>query len=141
MKSDGMANGASSAGAAEQAPSSGSPLLEAVSFHALESRNDGALWDCSPGCVIMYDSDVAFVRQLEVKPDPQFMTPNTCLPGAPCLQASMTVLDGGSVQCFRKSEGFCMGWPLTSTILGAGLCSEQERRAPEDLQPALREQL
>ena len=70
MKSDGMANGASSAGAAEQAPSSGSPLLEAVSFHALESRNDGALWDCSPGCVIMYDSNVAFVRQLEVMPSP-----------------------------------------------------------------------
>ena len=43
------------------------PLLEGVSFHALESRNDGVLWDCNPSCVIMYDSDVAFVRQLEVR--------------------------------------------------------------------------
>ena len=86
-KSDGMANGASSAGAAEQAPSSGSSLLDAVSFHALESRNDGALWDCSPGCVIMYDSDVAFVRQLEVKPELHSLTFLQCLPGMPCLQA------------------------------------------------------
>ncbi len=87
-KSEDMANGASSAGAAEHAPSGGSSLLEAVSFHALESRNDGALWDCSPGCVIMYDSDVAFVRQLEVRPNPHSMTPHKCLSGAPCLQVA-----------------------------------------------------
>ena len=43
-KSEDMANGASSAGAAEHAPSGGSSLLEALSFHALESRNDGAPW-------------------------------------------------------------------------------------------------
>lgn len=57
-----MADGASAAGVPEER----SPLLEGVSFHALESRNDGILWDCAPACVIMYDSDVAFVRQLEV---------------------------------------------------------------------------
>ena len=59
-----MANGASSTDAADEEPLN--PLLENVTFSALESRNDGVLWDCNPACVIMYDSDVAFVRQLEV---------------------------------------------------------------------------
>ena len=61
-----MANGAAAAEAAAGAPHEQSPLLEAVGFYALESRNDGVLWDRAPACVIMYDSDVAFVRQLEV---------------------------------------------------------------------------
>ena len=43
-----------------------SPMLQGVMFHALESRNDGVLWDVQPSCVVMVDSDVAFVRQLEV---------------------------------------------------------------------------
>ena len=100
-----MANGASSTGTAGQTPSSESSLLEAVSFHALESRNDGALWDCSPGCVIMYDSDVAFVRQLEVKP--QSCNPRHFLNAFQARlvskQFSVTVLDGSSAQCCSKS--------------------------------------
>ncbi len=39
---------------------------QGVVFHALESRNDGVLWDVQPAFVVMVDSDVAFVRQLEV---------------------------------------------------------------------------
>jgi hypothetical protein len=41
-------------------------MLQGVMFHALESRNDGVLWDVQPSFVVMVDSDVAFVRQLEV---------------------------------------------------------------------------
>ena len=61
-----MANGAHAPEANAGPPPDRSPLLEGVSFHALESHDDGTLWDCLPACVIMYDSDVAFVRQLEV---------------------------------------------------------------------------
>ena len=61
-----MANGAAASEAAAGEPHEQSPLLEAVGFYALESRSDGVLWDRAPACVIMYDSDVAFVRQLEV---------------------------------------------------------------------------
>ena len=43
-----------------------SAMLQGVVFHALESRNDGVLWDVQPAFVVMVDSDVAFVRQLEV---------------------------------------------------------------------------
>lgn len=48
------------------ADGAGSQLLQGVAFHALESRNDGVLWDVQPAFVVMVDSDVAFVRQLEV---------------------------------------------------------------------------
>ena len=61
------ANGAAATDAAAGVHEEQSPLLEGVCFHALESRNDGILWDCAPACVIMYDSDVAIVRQLEVR--------------------------------------------------------------------------
>jgi hypothetical protein len=44
----------------------GSGLAADVTFHALESRNDGVLWDVQPAFVVVYDPDVAFVRQLEV---------------------------------------------------------------------------
>ena len=40
--------------------------MEGVAFHALDSRVDGVLWDVRPAYVIMYDSDIACVRQLEV---------------------------------------------------------------------------
>ncbi len=43
-----------------------SPLLEGVHFLALEGRNMGLLWDVRPAFVIVYDPDIAFVRQLEV---------------------------------------------------------------------------
>lgn len=45
-------------------------MLQGVVFHALESRNDGVLWDVQPAFVVMVDSDVAFVRQLEVTHHP-----------------------------------------------------------------------
>lgn len=47
-----------------------SAMLQGVVFHALESRNDGVLWDVQPAFVVMVDSDVAFVRQLEVTRHP-----------------------------------------------------------------------
>lgn len=61
------ADGSASAGLAEEGEEQ-QPLLEGVAFHALDSRVDGVLWDVAPAHVIMYDSDIAFVRQLEVRP-------------------------------------------------------------------------
>ena len=44
-----------------------SPLLDEVHFVSLESREAGILWEVKPIFVVMYDPDVAFVRQLEVR--------------------------------------------------------------------------
>lgn len=53
---------------AENGDDEQSPLLEGVVFLALDSRADSVLWDARPVFIIMVDSDVAFVRQLEVSP-------------------------------------------------------------------------
>lgn len=42
------------------------PLLRGVCFAALDSHQEGLLWDVCPAFVVMYDPDVAFIRQLEV---------------------------------------------------------------------------
>jgi hypothetical protein len=44
-----------------------SPLLEGVHFFALEGKDMGVLWKVRPAFVIVYDPDIAFVRQLEVR--------------------------------------------------------------------------
>ena len=36
-------------------------------FYNLESKEEGVLWDVKPSYVIMYDPDMAFIRQIEVK--------------------------------------------------------------------------
>ena len=41
--------------------------MDGVTFHALEARADGVLWEVQPDYVIMVDLDLAFVRQLEVR--------------------------------------------------------------------------
>ena len=38
-----------------------------VHFYNLESKEEGVLWDVKPSYVIMYDPDMAFIRQIEVK--------------------------------------------------------------------------
>jgi hypothetical protein len=43
-----------------------SELLQGVQFHSLESRDESVLFDMEPAFVLMYDPDIAFVRQLEV---------------------------------------------------------------------------
>ena len=45
----------------------GSPLLRDVFFHSLDGKDMGILWEAQPCFVVMYDPDVAFVRQLEVR--------------------------------------------------------------------------
>jgi hypothetical protein len=42
------------------------PLLRGVHFAALDAHQEGLLWDVCPAFVVMYDPDVAFIRQLEV---------------------------------------------------------------------------
>ena len=44
----------------------GGPLLRGVCFAALDSHQEGLLWDVCPAFVVMYDPDVTFIRQLEV---------------------------------------------------------------------------
>ena len=43
-----------------------SPLLTGVSFYALETQQDGLMWDVNPSHVILYHPDIPFIRQLEV---------------------------------------------------------------------------
>lgn len=38
-----------------------------VRFYNLESKEEGILWDVKPSYVIMYDPDMAFIRQIEVR--------------------------------------------------------------------------
>ena len=42
-------------------------LLKNVVFYALDSRQESILWDVKPAFVVVYDPDVTFVRQLEVR--------------------------------------------------------------------------
>ncbi|MEW5320262.1 MAG: hypothetical protein WDW38_011346 [Sanguina aurantia] len=49
----------------DEDPGEGS-LLRDVVFHALDSHEEGVLWEVEPCWVILYDLDLAFVRQLEV---------------------------------------------------------------------------
>ena len=42
------------------------PLLRMTAFYALESNHQTVLWDVRPDVVIMYDPDMACIRQLEV---------------------------------------------------------------------------
>lgn len=42
-------------------------LLKDVEFYALDSRQESILWDVKPAFVVVYDPDVTFVRQLEVR--------------------------------------------------------------------------
>lgn len=52
------------AAAASTSSASACPLLEGVRFHALESRQDDVLWAVQPSCVILYEPDLAFIRQV-----------------------------------------------------------------------------
>ncbi len=42
-------------------------LLQGVAFAALESHQEGELWAARPAFVVMYDPDIAFIRQLEAR--------------------------------------------------------------------------
>ena len=42
------------------------PLLDGVRLLALDSHEDSQAWSPPPGFVVMYDPDIAFIRQLEV---------------------------------------------------------------------------
>ena len=54
-------------GLAEPAEEPEAPLLEGVRVLALDSHEDGQAWSPPPGFVVMYDPDIAFIRQLEVR--------------------------------------------------------------------------
>eukprot|EP00884_Botryococcus_braunii_P016193 jgi/Botrbrau1/3257/Bobra.174_1s0029.1 len=43
-----------------------SEVLQGVKFRALENRDESTLFDVQPAFVVMYDPDIAFIRQLEV---------------------------------------------------------------------------
>ena len=42
------------------------PLLDGVTFYAIESRSFDVLWDISPSYVVFCEPDLAFIRQLEI---------------------------------------------------------------------------
>lgn len=42
------------------------PLLAGVRLLALDSHDDVRVWEEAPAFVVMYDPDIAFIRQLEV---------------------------------------------------------------------------
>ena len=58
------------AGEAEKDQPADEGLGQYVRFYNLESREEGILWDTKPSYVIMYDPDMAFIRQLEVTVSP-----------------------------------------------------------------------
>ena len=43
------------------------PLLAGVRLLALDMHDDVRVWEECPAFVIMYDPDIAFIRQLEVR--------------------------------------------------------------------------
>lgn len=71
-------------------------MLQGVTFHALESRNDGVLWDVQPSFVVMVDSDVAFVRQLEVIEASHFVACRTHLTPLACVTPAQLYPKTGS---------------------------------------------
>ena len=46
-----------------------SPLLQNVHFVAIDGKDMGVLWEVQPTFIIVYNPDISFVRQLEVKTD------------------------------------------------------------------------
>lgn len=46
-----------------------SPLLQNVHFVAIDGKDMGVLWEIQPIFIIVYNPDISFVRQLEVKTD------------------------------------------------------------------------
>lgn len=42
------------------------PLLAGVQLLALDSHDEADVWEPGPAFVVMYDPDIAFIRQLEV---------------------------------------------------------------------------
>lgn len=42
------------------------PLLAGVRLLALDTHDDVRVWEEGPAFVVMYDPDIAFIRQLEV---------------------------------------------------------------------------
>jgi len=62
----GGAGGAAAAGGGTEAGAEAAPLLDGVTFYALESRDFDVLWDVEPWFVVFCEPDQAFVRQLEV---------------------------------------------------------------------------
>ena len=66
----------------------GAPLLKGVQLLALEAHEEGALWDLRPCFVVLFDPDIAVIRQLEVRqlaPPP----PRPLLPRAPLQRRSL----------------------------------------------------
>lgn len=63
------------------------PLLEGVQLLALEAHEEGALWDLRPCFVVLFDPDIAVIRQLEVC---QLAPPLRLL--VPCAQAQRSSL-------------------------------------------------
>ena len=46
-----------------------SPMMRGVMFYALESQQESLVWQVQPTHVVLYDPDIAFIRQLEVRPE------------------------------------------------------------------------
>jgi hypothetical protein len=42
------------------------PQQRRIHFYALDSQDPAVLWRVAPGFVVVYDADLAFLRQLEV---------------------------------------------------------------------------
>ncbi|KAK9857610.1 hypothetical protein WJX84_003319 [Apatococcus fuscideae] len=53
-------------GPADREASEEEALTHFVRFYNLESKEEGVLWDVKPSYIIMYDPDMAFIRQIEV---------------------------------------------------------------------------
>lgn len=43
------------------------PLLASVQLLALDAHDEADVWEPGPAFVVMYDPDIAFIRQLEVR--------------------------------------------------------------------------
>ena len=61
----GVGRGGGGAGKVFQRPLG--PLAEGVRFCALDVHEEAALWDVAPAFVVIYDPDIALVRQLEAR--------------------------------------------------------------------------
>ena len=65
-----MPAGHSAAVSAEEEPEEGQEMLRGFAFTALDDHDEGILERLRPMAVVMYDPDIAFVRQLEVITSP-----------------------------------------------------------------------
>lgn len=115
-------------------------LLKDVVFYALDSRQESILWDVKPSFVVVYDPDITFVRQLEVRicstgsllhrhspPCSGLKQPHATLQTLGALAGSLFLISSDLILCpgmfLHLNQTFnrlvCMGWPVVKGWLSA----------------------